>query len=53
MLVVDYVIAHELAHFLEPNHTSRFWNIVKTQITHFDKVKDWLKEHGEVLEWEL
>lgn len=53
MFVVDYVIAHELAHLLEPNHTPRFWNIVKTQITHFDKAKGWLKEHGEVLEGEF
>lgn len=53
MFVVDYVIAHELAHLLEANHTPRFWNIVKTQITHFDKAKGWLKEHGEILELEL
>jgi len=53
MFVVDYVIAHELAHLLEPNHTSRFWNIVKTQVTHFDKAKGWLKEHGEILELDL
>ena len=53
MFVVDYVIAHELAHLLESNHTPRFWNIVKTQITHFDKAKRWLKEHGEVLELDL
>ena len=34
IFVVDYVIAHELAHLLEPNHTPRFWNIVKTQVPH-------------------
>ncbi len=53
MLVIDYVIAHELAHLLESNHTPQFWNIVKTQITQFEKAKTWLKEHGDDLEMNL
>jgi hypothetical protein len=51
--VVDYVVAHELAHLLEPNHTPRFWNIVKTQVPSMDRARDWLKEHGQVLEEEV
>ena len=50
MPVIDYVIAHELAHLIEPNHTTRFWNVVKAQIPMYQMAKNWLKEHGEVLE---
>ena len=50
VFVVDYVIAHELAHLLEPNHTPRFWNIVKAQVPNMGKARDWLREHGQLLE---
>ena len=53
MFVVDYVIAHELAHLLESNHTPRFWNIVKTQVPKMDKARNWLREHGQILEEEV
>ena len=53
MFVVDYVIAHELAHLMEPNHTPRFWNIVKTQVTTMERARRWLREHGQILEEEI
>ena len=53
IFVIDYVIAHELAHLLEPNHTPRFWNIVKTQVPTMDKARLWLRHHGQVLEEEV
>ena len=53
IFVIDYVIVHELAHLLEPNHTPRFWNIVRTQVPTVDRARGWLKEHGEVLEEEV
>jgi Type III restriction enzyme, res subunit/Restriction endonuclease/YgjP-like, metallopeptidase domain len=50
MFVIDYVIVHELAHLLEANHTSRFWNIVRTQAPATEKAKTWLKANGQILE---
>lgn len=50
MSVIDYVIVHELAHLMEQNHTARFWNIVQAQVPGYVKAKEWLKEHGDILE---
>jgi predicted metal-dependent hydrolase len=48
--VIDYLVVHELAHLLEPNHTPRYWNIVAVQVPHFERGKEWLRENGGVLE---
>ncbi len=48
--VSEYVIVHELAHLLESNHTSRFWNIVKTQLPRFSEARNWLRANGDLLE---
>jgi predicted metal-dependent hydrolase len=53
MFVIDYVIVHELAHLIETNHTSRFWNIVRAYSPTMEKAKAWLKEQGQVLEEEI
>jgi len=53
MFVIDYVIVHELAHLIEPNHTSGFWSIVRAHTPTMEKAKAWLKDHGQVLEEEV
>jgi predicted metal-dependent hydrolase len=53
MFVIDYVIVHELAHLIEPNHTERFWSIVRAKSPAMEKARGWLKEHGQVLEEEV
>lgn len=53
VLVIDYIIVHELAHLLEPNHTPRFWGIVRTQLPKYGESKEWLKVNGNTLEEEF
>ncbi len=50
MYVLEYIVAHELVHLIENNHTPRFWNILSIQIPQYLKAKKWLKENGHLLE---
>jgi len=44
---------HELAHLIEANHTDRFWNVVQAQVPKVQEARNWLREHGQVLEEEV
>lgn len=50
ILVIDYLIVHELTHLLESNHTAKFWNIVAVQVPNYQMAKNWLRDNGNVLE---
>lgn len=50
MFVLEYLVAHELVHLMEGNHTPRFWNILSIQVPNYLKAKKWLKENGYLLE---
>ena len=41
---IDYVVIHELCHFLEFNHSKNFWNYVKKYKPDFKEAKKVLKE---------
>lgn len=44
--VIDYVVAHELAHLREMNHSPRFWAVVGQLYPDFRKVRGELKRLG-------
>lgn len=44
--VLDYVVAHEVAHLRELNHSERFWALVDGLTPHREAAVAWLKQHG-------
>ena len=44
--VLDYVVAHEVAHLAEPNHSPRFWELVDRLSDHAEFSRKWLRAHG-------
>jgi predicted metal-dependent hydrolase len=43
--VLDYVVAHEVAHLIEMNHGPRFWKLVHTMVADPTAQRAWLKRH--------
>lgn len=44
--VLDYVVAHEVAHLREMNHSPRFWALVEQRTPHRDAATEWLRKNG-------
>ncbi|HTH61958.1 MAG TPA: SprT family zinc-dependent metalloprotease [Paraburkholderia sp.] len=43
--IVDYVVAHELAHLREMNHSPRFWKTVESIFPEFREARKTLRQH--------
>ncbi len=44
--VLDYVVAHEVAHLRELNHSPRFWALVERLVPDLRRAQDWLAGKG-------
>lgn len=44
--VLDYVVAHEVAHLRHLNHGKRFWALVETLTQDVDEARLWLRREG-------
>lgn len=47
--VLDYVVAHEVAHLRHMNHGARFWNLVRELVRDVEKPQAWLSKNGPTL----
>lgn len=41
---LDYVIVHELSHFIEANHSKKFWNVVEKYYPNYKEMRKKLRE---------
>ena len=48
--VLDYVVAHEVAHIKQMNHSPRFWAEVKKLVPDIAAPQRWLRTHGRDLQ---
>ena len=48
-MVLDYLVAHEMAHLREMNHSPRFWALLRGLCPHVDAAEAWLKRNGTAL----
>jgi predicted metal-dependent hydrolase len=44
--VLDYLAAHEVAHFVHMNHSPAFWKVTHRLFPETDRAEEWLKAHG-------
>lgn len=47
--MVDYVLAHEVAHLKEMNHTPAYWETLRMLIPDYEERKEWLRINGNQL----
>ena len=47
--VLDYLAAHEVAHLVEMNHSTRFWKVLRGVCPATDEATRWLDSHGNAL----
>ncbi|MCO6390912.1 DUF45 domain-containing protein [Aliihoeflea aestuarii] len=48
--VIDYLVAHEVAHLKEMNHGPKFWALCRDLCSRTDEARAWLKKNGGALQ---
>ena len=48
--VINYLVAHEVAHLRQMNHGPKFWKLCEELCPDTERCKDWLKRNGNALQ---
>jgi predicted metal-dependent hydrolase len=48
--VINYLVAHEVAHLKEMNHGAKFWKLCEELCPDTERCKAWLKKNGNALQ---
>ena len=48
--VIDYLVAHEVAHLVHMNHGPKFWALCRKLCARTDEARAWLKRNGQALQ---
>jgi len=46
LIALDYIVAHELAHLVVPNHSPAFWSELDKVMPDYRERRRWLRERG-------
>ena len=49
--IVDYVVVHELCHFIQPNHSRAYWQLVESILPDYKERRQALKDASDGLNW--
>ncbi len=49
--IVDYVVVHELCHFIQPNHSKEYWQLVESILPDYRDRRQALKDASDSLIW--
>ena len=44
--IVQYIVSHEVAHLIVPDHSKRFWRVLEKSSPEFEAHEKWLKNEG-------
>lgn len=48
--IIDYVIVHELAHYIKEDHSPGYWEVVESVMPNYAEKKNWLRLNGAFLD---
>jgi predicted metal-dependent hydrolase len=46
LVIIDYIVVHEMCHLVHLNHSKEFWNLVGEILPDYKEMKKWLKING-------